>query len=546
MLHSRRNFLKAGLAAGALAGGVAATRDGWAQPRTAPRIRVVQTPVLNIAIEESGDSQGFPIILLHGFPDDVRAWDEVAAPLAGKGHRVIVPYLRGYGPTRFRESSAPRMAQQAAIGQDLIDLADALGLTRFAVAGYDWGNRAACIAAALHPDRVRAAVLIGGYTIQDTLAPPQPAAPERERALWYQWYFNTERGRVGLERNRRGICRLLWKDWSPTWRFTDDTYERTAASFDNPDFVDCVIHSYRHRNGNAPGEPRFAEMERALAQRPTITVPSIVLFGADDGLGAPGGDTPAERASFTSRVARQVVAGAGHFLPREKPAAVSSALLQLLDGSSVSRGLVATVDHLVYATPDLEVGIERIEKLSGIRPTPGGQHPGRGTRNALLSLGPGAYLEIIGPDPDQPTPPQPRQFGIDDLKEPRLVTWAAKGTDLERLAGDAARGGVKLGEVIAGSRRRVDGVMLSWRYTDPRTVVANGIVPFFIDWGTTPHPATTSAQGASLIGVRAEHPDAEQIQKTLSRLGLDLHVQRGPRAALIATISTPRGRIELR
>jgi pimeloyl-ACP methyl ester carboxylesterase len=330
MPHSRRSFLKFGVAAGLLASGVAARRNAFAQVRTLPNARAIQTPVLNIGLEESGDVQGFPIILLHGFPDDVRAWDEVASPLASKGYRVIVPYLRGYGPTRFREPSAPRMAEQAAIGQDVIDLADALGLSRFAVAGYDWGGRAACVAAALHPERVRAAVLIGGYSIQDTLGAPQPAAPERERALWYQWYFNTERGRAGLERNRRSICRLLWETWSPTWHFTDDAFERTAASFDNPDFVDVVIHSYRHRNLNAPGEPRFAAVERQLAERPKITAPSIVLYGADDGLGPPPTDTPAERAPFTALVARQVVSGAGHFMPREKPDVVSAAMLELL------------------------------------------------------------------------------------------------------------------------------------------------------------------------------------------------------------------------
>jgi pimeloyl-ACP methyl ester carboxylesterase len=289
--------------------------------------------VLTIGFEESGPAQGFPIILLHGFPDDVRAWDQVAVPLANKGYRVIVPFLRGYGPTRFREPSAPRMAEQAAIGQDVIDLADAAGLSRFAVAGYDWGGRAACIAAAVHPERVRAAVLIGGYTIQDTLTLPPPAAPERERALWYQWYFNTERGRAGLEHNRRGICRLLWETWSPNWRFTDATFNKTAMSFDNPDFVDVVIHSYRHRNLNAPGEPRFIAVERQLAERPKIGVPSIVLYGADDGLGVPPADTPDERALFTARVARRVVAGAGHFMPREQPGVVSSALLELLDAT---------------------------------------------------------------------------------------------------------------------------------------------------------------------------------------------------------------------
>jgi hypothetical protein len=208
--------------------------------------------------------------------------------------------------------------------------------------------------------------------------------------------------------------------------------------------------------------------------------------------------------------------------------------------------LLATVDHLVYATPELQVGIQRIESMVGLRATPGGQHPGRGTRNALLSLGPGVYLEIIGPDPEQPTPAQPRPFGIDDLKEPRLVTWAAKANQLEQLASEAGRGGIKLGEVISGTRQRADGVVLSWRYTDPRTVVAGGVVPFFIDWGKTPHPATTATQGASLIGLRAEHPDAQQVQKALDRLGLDLRVQQGPRPALVATVSGPRGRVELR
>ena len=301
-----------------------------AQSSRPPVNAQIDTPVLSIGYEETGDRQGFPIVLLHGFPDDVRAWDDVAQPLVKAGHRVLVPYLRGYGPTRFREAGAPRMAQQAAIGQDLIDFADALGLRRFAVAGYDWGGRAACIAAALHPDRVRAAVLIGGYTIQDTISPPQPAAPDAERAFWYQWYFNTERGRAGLAANRRSLCRLLWETWSPTWRFTDDTYNRTAVSFDNPDFVDIVIHSYRHRNVNAPGEPRFSAMEKQLAERPKIDVPSIVLHGADDGIRRPAPDSPAERASFTSLMARRIVPGAGHFVPREKPEAVSSAILELL------------------------------------------------------------------------------------------------------------------------------------------------------------------------------------------------------------------------
>jgi hypothetical protein len=208
--------------------------------------------------------------------------------------------------------------------------------------------------------------------------------------------------------------------------------------------------------------------------------------------------------------------------------------------------LLTIVDHLVYATPDLQFGIETIEKMTGVRAVSGGQHTGRGTRNALISAGPGVYLEIIGRDPDQPTPPQPRPFGIDGLQEPRLVTWVAKGANLESFAKEAAHAGVKLGEVIDGSRQRADGAVLSWRFTDPRTVAFDGLVPFFIDWGKTPHPAGTATPGLSLIGLRAEHPDPEPVQEALHTLGLDLRVQRGPRPALIATLDTPRGRLELR
>jgi pimeloyl-ACP methyl ester carboxylesterase len=297
-------------------------------------MKSIDTPVLNIGYEETGNAQGFPIILLHGFPDDAHAWDDVAPPLAKAGHRVLVPYLRGYGPTRFRDASSPRMAEQAAIGQDLIDFADALRLPRFAVAGYDWGGRAAGIAAALHPDRVRAAVLIAGYSIQNVFAAPQPAPPEAEKRVWYQYYFNTERGRAGLKANRRALCKLLWQDWSPTWHFTDETYNRTAPSFDNPDFVEIVIHSYRHRLGNAPGDPRFLAVERQLAERPKIEVPTIVLHGGDDSLDRAPVETPAnERALFTSLVARRIIPGSGHFMPREKPDAVSSAMLEVLAAS---------------------------------------------------------------------------------------------------------------------------------------------------------------------------------------------------------------------
>ena len=318
MTINRRDFLKA-------SGMALATGFGQNSPA-----RTVQTPTLDIGYVESGSATGFPIILLHGFPDDVHAYDEVAPPLAAAGHRVLVPYLRGYGTTRFRDAKTPRMAEQAAIAQDLVDFADALKLPRFAVAGYDWGGRAANVTMALHPDRVRAAVIVGGYTIQDVFSTPRPSAPQVEAAYWYQWYFNTERGRVGLAENRRSLCKLLWQQWSPTWKFTDATYEKTAPSFDNPDFVDCVIHSYRHRNLGATGDPRFDAVEHRLAARPKIDVPTILLYGADDGLAKPSADSTADRTVYTKLVDRRIVTGAGHFLPREKPEAVSTALLELL------------------------------------------------------------------------------------------------------------------------------------------------------------------------------------------------------------------------
>jgi pimeloyl-ACP methyl ester carboxylesterase len=292
-------------------------------------VPTVRTPTLEIGYEEWGDAGGAPVVLLHGFPDDAHAWDTVAPPLTARGCRVLAPYLRGYGPTRFLDPAAPRMAQQAALGQDLLEFLDALGIERVALAGYDWGGRAACIAAILAPARVRALVTIGGYNVQNTLAPPRPASAEDERGYWYQWYFNTERGRVGLEQNRREICRLLWRDWSPGWRFDDATFERAAVAFDNPDFVPVVIHSYRHRHRNAPSDPRFDAVEGRLAERPRIEVPSVILHGRDDGVDAPR-HSEKHPALFPDGTERHVIPDAGHFLPREQPGAAVDALLSLL------------------------------------------------------------------------------------------------------------------------------------------------------------------------------------------------------------------------
>jgi hypothetical protein len=225
------------------------------------------------------------------------------------------------------------------------------------------------------------------------------------------------------------------------------------------------------------------------------------------------------------------------------PAIVLAAFLLAAPAPS---GVLAQVDHLVYATPDLQLGIDTAEKLFGVKATPGGQHPGQGTRNALIALGPATYLEIIGPDPEQPTPAGGRRFGIDDLKAPHLLTWVAKGTSLQRFAAAAKAHGVDLGDVIPGSRKRPDGVTLSWTYTDPRVVLADRLIPYFIDWGSSPHPSATASKGVTLVSLRAEHPDADRVQKMLKQLRLDLAVTRGPKPSLIATFNTPKGQVVLK
>lgn len=208
--------------------------------------------------------------------------------------------------------------------------------------------------------------------------------------------------------------------------------------------------------------------------------------------------------------------------------------------------MLSRIDHLVYATPDLQAGIDAIEKQLGVKATAGGQHPGLGTRNALIALGPTNYLEIIGPDPEQPKPSGPRRFGIDGLKAPKIVRWVVKSNELDAIFARAAKDNVTLGPVTSGSRQRPDGVLLAWRYTDPAVAVADGLIPFFIDWGTSPHPTLTAARGATLTQLRAEHPDAARVQKMLGQLGLELPVQQAASPAIIATIDSPKGRVELR
>jgi pimeloyl-ACP methyl ester carboxylesterase len=292
-------------------------------------IQYAKTSGLMVAYEEHGPTGGDPVILLHGFPYSPRGYDEIAPTLAAQGYRVIVPYLRGYGPTRFNSPYTLRSGQQAALAQDLLDLMDALAIQKAALCGYDWGGRAACIVAALWPERVRCLVTGDGYNLQDIPRSTQPRAPETEHRLWYQYYFHTPRGVEGLTKNRRNLCELLWKLWSPTWAKGPERYPLSAPAFDNPDFVDVVIHSYRHRFMYTPGDPALEWMEEALTRQPSISVPTISLCGADDGVGpAPEVDDDIEH--FTGFYERRVLAGVGHNIPEEAPEATLKALLDLL------------------------------------------------------------------------------------------------------------------------------------------------------------------------------------------------------------------------
>ncbi|MBS0638573.1 MAG: alpha/beta hydrolase [Proteobacteria bacterium] len=291
-------------------------------------MKTVRTPVLEIAYEEFGPPDGQPVILLHGWPSDVHDYDGVAPPLAEAGFRVLVPWLRGFGATRFLHPATPRSGQQAAIGTDLRDFMDALAIPRALLVGYDWGGRAANVVAALWPERVSGLVAITGYGIQDIAASARPAAAEQEHRYWYQWYFHTERGIAGLTANRVDITRLLWRLWSPNWQFDEATLQATAPSLDNPDFVAVTIQSYRHRYGNAPGDPVYDGIEAQLAVQPKITVPTIILHGEDDDVGPPAGSLPRDRL-FTALIVRRNLPRAGHFLSRENPEDVVAAVKEL-------------------------------------------------------------------------------------------------------------------------------------------------------------------------------------------------------------------------
>lgn len=289
----------------------------------------IQTPVLDIGYESAGDPGGTPVILLHGFPYDVRAFDDVAPILAGQDAYVLAPYLRGFGPTRFLDPTTVRSGQQAALGQDLIDFMDALNIEKAVVAGYDWGGRAACIVAALDPGRVAGLVTVGGYNMHNLARSGEPVDPEWERSYWYQYYFHSERGRRGLDQNRDELCGLLWRTWSPTWAGAPQAFPASAQSLHNPDFVDVVIHSYRHRYGLVDGDPRYQRFEALIAQEPRITVPTVVLESGDDGVGGPA--AIASRDYFTGPYSQRVLPGIGHNVPQENPDAFAQAVVSLFE-----------------------------------------------------------------------------------------------------------------------------------------------------------------------------------------------------------------------
>lgn len=290
----------------------------------------VRAGVLDVACHMAGPADGPAVLLMHGFPYDIHAYVDVAPMLASAGCRVVVPYLRGYGGTRFVDAATPRSGEQAVLGTDLLALLDALGMERAVLAGYDWGGRAACVVAALWPERCAGLVSVNSYNLQNIARAMEPDTPEGEHRLWYQYLFHSERGRATLQRDRRGLARLLWQMWSPTWTFDDATFERSAAAFDNPDFVDVVIHSYRHRFGLVPGDPAVADIERRIAVQPQIGVPTISFDGTADGV-RPWEPAGANDHRFSGPREHRVLHGIGHNLPQEAPREFADAVLALVD-----------------------------------------------------------------------------------------------------------------------------------------------------------------------------------------------------------------------
>jgi len=332
----RRRFL--GLAAGAAAAtgfgvpGSAAAAAGGSTPAAKPLtsasfgpVKQIDAGVLNVGYVEAGPSHGQPVILMHGFPYDIHSYVEVAPLLAVEGYRVIVPFFRGYGTTRFLSAATSRNAEQVVFALDLIALMDALKIRKPILAGFDWGSRTGDIIAALWPQRCKALVSVTGYLISDVRANKLPSPPQNEWAWWYQYYFATERGVLGLEKYRRELAELIWKFNSPTWAFSEAVLDRSAAAFENPDYVRIVIHNYRYRLGLAKGDRRYEALEKSLFERPVIAVPTITLDGEDDPFTPPGNGS-AYRNRFAGPYGHRVVK-VGHNVPQEAPHAFAQAVM---------------------------------------------------------------------------------------------------------------------------------------------------------------------------------------------------------------------------
>jgi len=291
-------------------------------------LKQIDAGVLNIGYAEAGPPNGHPVFLLHGWPYDIHDYIEVVPILAAQGYRVIVPHLRGHGSSRFLSSATPRSGQQAAIGVDVIALMDALKIRTAVLAGYDWGGRAACVVAALWPERCTGLVSVNDYLIQDIAHAGTPLPPKLEWGIWTQFYFATDRGRAGLAANRNEIARLLWTNENPAWHYDDATFQRSVASWDNPDYVDVVIHSYRHRLGLAPGYPQYADIEAKLAALPVIAVPTVTLDGEANGI-IPASDGRSSAAKFSGKRIHHRVPNAGHALPQQAPKVFADAVVEV-------------------------------------------------------------------------------------------------------------------------------------------------------------------------------------------------------------------------
>jgi pimeloyl-ACP methyl ester carboxylesterase len=292
-------------------------------------LRQIDAGLLNVGYVDTGPAEGPVVVLLHGWPYDIHSYVEVSPGLAEAGYRVIVPYLRGFGTTRFLSDETLRNGEQAVLAVDVIALMDALEIERATVAGFDWGARTADIVAALWPERCTGLVSVSGYLIVNLEANRQPLPPRAELGWWYQYYFSTERGRIGYSKNRREFNKLIWQIASPKWDFDDDTFERTAASFDNPDHVDIVIHNYRWRLGLAEGEPQYRDLEARLFERPRITVPTITIGSDFDG---PAADGCAYAEKFSGAYSHRVLEDIGHNVPQEAPGAFTDAILEVGGG----------------------------------------------------------------------------------------------------------------------------------------------------------------------------------------------------------------------